>query len=186
MHHGGGYQLQLSTPSVERRVLAVGGIPVESLEGKILFTRAGGEFGDETVYTMDADGTDEQRIAPFGEQCCPRWSPDGEHILISALSEDDRIATAITSRRTVRTSVAPIAAEEPQPRVHAGVVRSDGVDSHARVDRIGILRIYSMRASEGMGFTRVTRCSAVRMTVRWDTRRTAGGCHFLRALLIRS
>jgi hypothetical protein len=47
--------------------LAVGGIPIESLEGQILFTRAGGEFGDETVYTMDADANDERRITPFGD-----------------------------------------------------------------------------------------------------------------------
>ena len=68
-------------------------LDVGRLEGKILFTRAGGKFGDETVFTANADGSDEQRITDHGVTCCPRWTPDGAYILISALSDNDRITT---------------------------------------------------------------------------------------------
>jgi hypothetical protein len=37
-------------------------IAIDDLQGKILFTRAGGTYGDETVFTADADGTNERRI----------------------------------------------------------------------------------------------------------------------------
>jgi Tol biopolymer transport system component len=65
------------------------------LEGRILFTRAGGEYGDETVFTANADGTNVKQITPFGATCCPRWSPDGRHILIAASAPDGRITTGI-------------------------------------------------------------------------------------------
>jgi hypothetical protein len=70
-------------------------IATSKLRGKILFTRAGGKYGDETVYSANADGSLEQRITPFGKQCCPRWFQDGTHILISALAPDGRITTRI-------------------------------------------------------------------------------------------
>ena len=102
------------------------GISIESLEGKILFTRAGGEFGDETVFTMDADGAHEQRITDFGATCCPRWSPDGEHILLTALTEDDRITTEIVGPDGTHERTLPATVGESQPRVHPGVVHGDG------------------------------------------------------------
>lgn len=81
-------------------------ISVGDLQGRILFTRAGGNYGDETVFTADADGTHEQRITGFGKTCCPRWSPDGTYILIAAFAPDDRgttgssIPTVPTCRRS--------------------------------------------------------------------------------------
>ena len=32
-------------------------LDLATLEGRILFTRAGGEFGDETIFTANADGS---------------------------------------------------------------------------------------------------------------------------------
>jgi hypothetical protein len=70
-------------------------LDLAALEGKILFTRAGGVFGDETIFTANADGTDEQQITDFGETCCPRWSPDGAHILSAAMADDGRFTTQL-------------------------------------------------------------------------------------------
>ena len=70
-------------------------LDVAMLEGRILFTRAGNDFGDETVFTARADGTDEMRIADFGATCCPRWSPDGEFVLSAAMAPDGRITTQL-------------------------------------------------------------------------------------------
>lgn len=67
------------------------GIDVASLQGKILFTRAGDQYGDATVYTANANGTDQRRITGFGKQCCVRWSPDGSQILMGALTADARL-----------------------------------------------------------------------------------------------
>jgi Tol biopolymer transport system component len=72
-------------------------IPVGMLHGKILFTRAGREYGDETVFTADADGTRQRRITGFGKTCCPRWTPDGKHVLLGAEARDHRITTGIFS-----------------------------------------------------------------------------------------
>jgi len=58
--------------------------PVAALQGTILFTRAGGPFGESTVFTAHADGTSEQQINQLPDGCCPRFSPDGTRILASA------------------------------------------------------------------------------------------------------
>jgi Tol biopolymer transport system component len=73
-------------------------IPIQTLTGKILFTRAGGHFGDETVFTATASGRHVRRITGFGKTCCPRWAPDGNHILIGAQAPDGRITTGIVNR----------------------------------------------------------------------------------------
>jgi hypothetical protein len=67
------------------------GIKIASLTGKILFTRAGGTYGDETVFTANPGGTDQRRITGFNATCCPRWSSDGSQILMSASAPDGRI-----------------------------------------------------------------------------------------------
>jgi Tol biopolymer transport system component len=76
-------------------------ITLGELKGTILFTRAGGQYGDETVFTANADGTNEQRITPFGAelpgsgQCCPRWSPDGTHVSMAVPAPGGRITAGI-------------------------------------------------------------------------------------------
>jgi Tol biopolymer transport system component len=68
-----------------------------NLTGKILFTRQGDEYGNETVFTAEANGTDVQRISGFGKTCCPRLSPDGTKV--------SRAATALESERPTTTIV---------------------------------------------------------------------------------
>jgi Tol biopolymer transport system component len=66
------------------------------LEGRIVFTRAGGQYGDETIFLANAEGTDEQQLTPFGESCCVRISPDGTQVLYAVVADDGvRITTAI-------------------------------------------------------------------------------------------
>jgi Tol biopolymer transport system component len=67
-----------------------------NLHGKILFTRQGGKYGNETVFTAEANGTHERRISGFGKTCCPRFSPDGTKVSSAATAPDgERITTAI-------------------------------------------------------------------------------------------
>ena len=70
-------------------------IPLADLRGTILFARAGGEFGDETVFTVGVDGVDERRLTEYGVTCCARSSPDGTQILLAANAPDERITTGI-------------------------------------------------------------------------------------------
>ena len=77
-----------STPSE-----APGSAP-PNLAGRIVFTRAGGSFGDDTVFTANADGTDEHQLSDLGEGCCPWATRDDERVLYSTLAPDGRVTTA--------------------------------------------------------------------------------------------
>ncbi len=65
-----------STPSPE---------PEVSISGSILFSRAGGDYGDETVFMITAGG-EERQLTENGGACCARLSPDGSLMLL--LSSD--------------------------------------------------------------------------------------------------
>jgi Tol biopolymer transport system component len=67
--------------------------PAAGLPGRIVFARAGGGFGDETIFTANADGTNERKLADGGATCCPRTTRDGSRVLFAALA-GDRITTA--------------------------------------------------------------------------------------------
>ena len=129
------------------------------LQGKILFTRAGGKYGDETIYTANADGTKEQRITDFGATCCPRWTTDGTHILIAELAPDHkRITTGIINPNGSLDHKVPL----PQGTLNLGPgtwfpdgtrIAFDGWDD-ANHERDGI---YTARAADGGDLVRVTR-----------------------------
>ena len=70
---------------------------VTALPGHILFTRAGGRFGDETLYVSKADGTSQRRISKFGKTCCPWATRTGSRIVFSGAAPDTRI-TAVTAK----------------------------------------------------------------------------------------
>ena len=77
------------------------------LEGLIVFTRAGGEYGDETVFVANADGTDERQVAP--QTCCPRIAPDGSRILMAASAPGDAgVTVAITDLDGANRTVVPL------------------------------------------------------------------------------
>lgn len=68
-------QLSPSVPAPSSTTL-----PMAALTGRIVFTRAGGPFGDETIFTAAADGTNELQLTENGESCCVRVSPDGRTV----------------------------------------------------------------------------------------------------------
>jgi Tol biopolymer transport system component len=65
------------------------------LDGRIVFTRAGGQFGDETVFTANANGTDEQQLSDFNAACCPWATRDGSRVVFAGGGTGDRL-TATT------------------------------------------------------------------------------------------
>ena len=67
-----------------------------ALTGRIVFARAGGMFGDETLFVARADGTGERRISGYGKTCCVWATRNGSRINSAADGGRDRI-TAVTS-----------------------------------------------------------------------------------------
>ena len=72
---------------------AAASAPRPDLDGRIVFTRSGDSFGDDTVFTANADGTTEHQLSE-GEACCVQVSRDGERVLFSAVAPDGRVTTA--------------------------------------------------------------------------------------------
>ena len=70
---------------------------VTALKGRILFTRAGGEFGDETFFLMDADVSEEQQVGVAGEGCCPWATRDGSALIRSTTGPDGRLDPTISA-----------------------------------------------------------------------------------------
>jgi Tol biopolymer transport system component len=69
---------------------------ITGLTGHVLFTRAGGVYGDETLFVAKADGTDERQVGELGRNCCPWASHDGSRIVFAESAPDGRV-TAVTA-----------------------------------------------------------------------------------------
>jgi hypothetical protein len=127
------------------------------LRGHILFTRAGGPYGDETLFVAKANGTRQRRISKFGGACCPWATRDGSRIVVSHEARDGRV-TALTARLNGTNQVVL-----PLPggtlSLAAGPFSPDGRtlaregfdDSHPAA-----AGIYLTRASDGATLSRVT------------------------------
>jgi dipeptidyl aminopeptidase/acylaminoacyl peptidase len=64
------------------------------LAGRLVFVRSGGTYGDGTVFTANADGTNEHQLSDAREGCCAFATRDGERVLFDTLAPDGRITTA--------------------------------------------------------------------------------------------
>ncbi len=136
-------------------------IPLTELKGKILFTRAGGKYEDETVFTANADGTDEERITPFGTQCCPGWTPDATHILMSASAPDGRITTGIVEADGSNLQTVPL----PKGSLNLGCSQAISASTGRLAceawsdEDPGLAGIYTVAGLQGGDVVRVTRPS---------------------------
>jgi Tol biopolymer transport system component len=153
---------------------------IDTLEGKILFTRAGGKFRDETVYTAWADGSHERRITGFGAACCPRWYPDGSHILMSALAPHGRITTGIVEPDGSNMRKIPLPPGLELGCAQAVSLETDRLACEAFSDRDSDLGIYTVRASDGGDLYRVTHCSAEQDDRPFDFSPDGSRIYFLR------
>lgn len=146
-----------STQSVApSRTVALG-----KLQGMILFTRAGGRYGDETVFTANADGTDEQRITGFGKTCCPRWSPDGTQILMAAFAPGSRGTTGFVHPDGSHLRKVPLppgtlnlVCTQAFSLVTGRLACEGWSEKNSK-----LYGLYTIRASDGAGLARVIRCS---------------------------
>ena len=68
--------------------------PGPDLAGRIIFVRAGAPYGDGTVFTANADGSDQHQLSETGEGCCAFITRDGHRVLFDTRAPDGRITTA--------------------------------------------------------------------------------------------
>ena len=73
---------------------ASGGNRAVSLRGHVIFSRAGGKYGEETIFYANANGTSQRRLSGFGSTCCARISPDGTRVLFAAEAPGGSVTTA--------------------------------------------------------------------------------------------
>lgn len=78
---------------------------VASVAGTIVFARAGGGYGDETIFVARDDIATAKQVTSPGVNCCPRISPDGKTVAYAAPADGDRITTALLDIATGRERV---------------------------------------------------------------------------------
>jgi Tol biopolymer transport system component len=132
-------------------------IRVQALRGHIVFARAGGTFGDETIFFAAANGQHQQRLTQPGASCCPRINRQGTRVLFSVSTPDGRITTG--TMKPDRSGFRKIRLPDKTINLGPGAWSPDGKriafqvwdDQHPR--RRGI---YIGRASDGGALRRVT------------------------------
>ena len=109
-------------------------------------------FGDETIFTANADGTGERQLTEYGESCCPRVSSDGSRVMYSASAPDgQRITIAIQDLESGTVTLIPL----PDETANLGAVLGRRTTSASRFS-------YGTRPSRhGTVCTRSRRMTAV-------------------------
>ena len=79
--------------------------PTLKLFGRIFFTRAGGQYGDETIFSANADGSEERQLTEEGIYCCPRVSPDGTRLIV--MTDEEQPPNGPVTGGTIGTDGSP-------------------------------------------------------------------------------
>jgi WD40 repeat protein len=127
-----------------------------ALEGHILFTRAGGRFGDETLYVSKADGTSQRRISRFGKTCCPWATRSGSRIVYAGSAPDGRITAVTANLDGSKRTVLPLPKDTLE--LASGPFSPDGKTlAREGIGKSSEEGVYLTRASDGRIIRRVTR-----------------------------
>ncbi len=78
------------------------------LTGRIVFTRAGGEYGDETVFVANIDGSREHQLGTKGASGGPWVGRDGSTVAIGAAAPDGRFTAMIVSLDGSNPQILPL------------------------------------------------------------------------------
>ena len=129
-----------------------------ALPGRIVFARAGGKFGDETLFVARADGSGERRISRYGKTCCVWATRNGSRIVSAADGGSDRITAVTSNLDGTQRVVLPLPkgtlslASGPFSRDGKTIAR-EGFDDQNPANG----GVYITRASDGKILRRVTR-----------------------------
>lgn len=134
-------------------VPAVGKVPGPN--GRIAFAGFDPRLGDTATYTVNPDGTHVEQLFSAAQSEFPHWSPDGSQVSIFCC--DDGMAAHIVDPDTggFRELVPP----DPSLETHCGQWSPDG--QRLACESFGVddperNGVYTIRASDGGGLTRVT------------------------------
>jgi Tol biopolymer transport system component len=124
-------------------------------DGRIVFGRWKDSLGSFEVFTIASDGSDERSLLP-GAHECPRWSPDGATISVTAVSPTGQIIPAFVGADG--SGYRELSAD---PTLHLGCSAwaPDGATlmyeawDDADPTRAGI---YTIKAADGSDLTRLT------------------------------
>jgi hypothetical protein len=130
------------------------------LEGRIVFMRGdpseGVLAGEGVTYTVNADGSGERQLFPDGDSPGPGWSPDGSEIAIFCC--DNGMVAHLLDPDTGDLREFP--PPDPTVETHCGLAWSpDGTRLACEgygVDDPAGNGVYTIRASDGGGLSRVT------------------------------
>ena len=129
-----------------------------SPSGHVVFTRAGGRYGDETIFVAKADFTSQRRISSIGRNCCPYATPTGSRIAFAGSAPDGRVTAVMTNLEGRQRVVLPLPkgtlnlAAGPISRDGSRIVREGWDDRHPSASGV-----YVTRASDGRILRRLTR-----------------------------
>jgi Tol biopolymer transport system component len=84
------------TASTAAAPTTTGGSGPAELDGTILFSRWGGEYGNESMFVANADGSEERKLVDR-ESCCPWVARDGSRAAILAETDDGRTTVQIVN-----------------------------------------------------------------------------------------
>jgi WD40 repeat protein len=130
---------------------------ITGLTGHILFTRAGGQYGDETVFVIGADGTGERRLSELGQSGGAFATRDGSRVTFVGFAPDGRLSTITSALDGSDQVVLPLPAGTLN--LASGPLSPDGVwimlegFDEAHNEDSGI---YVARAADGSDLRRVT------------------------------
>lgn len=146
------------TPSASASASTEPGINVSGLTGRITFSRAGGTYGDETIFVMNADGTGEQLLTTLGGGAEARLRRDGGRLLFATGGPDDRLTIVTMKLDGSDTVRLPIS--EPNINLGNGQWSPDGsqilAQGFAEPDPDLLGGLYLMNAQDGSGLHRIT------------------------------
>ena len=124
--------------------------------GRIVFARFDPAVGDTFTYTVNPDGSQVQQLFSAHPSNTPHWSPDGSEVAIFCC--DDGMAAHFVNPDT--GDFREVAPPDPTLETHCGFSWSpDG--QRLTCESFGVTDpsrngIYSIRASDGGGLTRIT------------------------------
>jgi Tol biopolymer transport system component len=128
--------------------------------GRIVFTEYQGSGANFKIFTMNPDGTD-LKVVFTGANAIPRWSPDGRQISITTSSFDSEyVATVINADGSGAHDL-----RRPDPTLALSCTAWSPDDNRLACEgwdpsKPGREGIYTIRASDGGGLTRLTTTTA--------------------------
>ena len=138
---------------------APAGAQVSGPNGRIAFTRFDQALGDTVTYTANPDGSRRKLLFRDGPSSDPHWSPGGREVSVSAPCTDGTETCAATIVDPDTGAFRQLHWPDPTLETPCGVWSADG-------ERLACLGyglteperngIYTIRASDGGGLTRVT------------------------------